>query len=268
MSALSPLQAALFGLVEGLTEFLPISSTGHLILLGSALGLDDERTKTFEVVIQLGAILAVVWFFRARFLDVARRAADPSTRRFVLNLALAFLPAAVLGFLFHHAIKALLFRPLTVALALILGGLAILLIEARRPRLRVAEVEGMPPSLALGIGLAQCLALVPGVSRSGATILGGYALGVSRTAATEFSFFLAVPTMLCATGYDLFANRAALSSSDLPAFLVGFAVAFVSALLVVRALVRFVAHNTFRSFAWYRIVLGLVTLWWSLAQAS
>jgi undecaprenyl-diphosphatase len=268
MSALSPLQAALFGLVEGITEFLPISSTGHLILLGSALGLDDEGTKTFEVVIQLGAILAVVWIYRARFLDLLRRAADPSIRRFVLNLALAFLPAAVLGFLFHHAIKALLFRPLTVALALILGGVAILLIEARKPRTRVAEVDGLSPPLALGIGLAQCLSLVPGVSRSGATILGGFALGVSRTAATEFSFFLAVPTMLCATVYDLFANRAALSASDLPAFVVGFAVAFVSALLVIRALVRFVAQNSFRSFAWYRIALGLVTLGWSLANAS
>ena len=186
----------------------------------------------------------------------------------MLNLALAFLPAALLGFLFHSQIKELLFRPLTVALALVLGGGAILLIEARRPRVRVGASEALTPGLALSIGLAQCLALVPGVSRSGATILGGYALGVSRPAATEFSFFLAVPTMLAATGYDLFKSRAALSTSDLPVFLVGFAVAFVSALVVVRWLVRFVAAHTFRGFAWYRIALGLVVLGWSVSALA
>jgi undecaprenyl-diphosphatase len=254
-------KAALLGLVEGATEFIPVSSTGHLILASDWLGLVDERAKTFDIFIQLGAILAIVWIYRERLVRTmadARR--DPISRSFLLNLIVAFLPAAVVGFLTHDWIKSKLFNPGVVAIALIVGGLIILLIERWPPKSRVHHVAGIPPGLALGIGLAQVLALIPGTSRSGATIMGGYALGLSRTAATEFSFFLAIPTMLAATTYDLLKSWSVLAATDIPMFAVGFIVSFVSAVVVVKAFLTFVSNHTFSVFAWYRIALGVVLL--------
>jgi undecaprenyl-diphosphatase len=255
------LKAALLGLVEGATEFIPVSSTGHLILASDWLGLVDERAKTFDIFIQLGAILAILWIYRER---LARSGADagkdPVSRRFLLNLIVAFLPAAVVGFLTHDWIKRELFNAGVVAVALIVGGIVILLIERWRPRSTVHDVGLVPSRLALGIGIAQVLALVPGTSRSGATIMGGYALGLSRTAATEFSFFLAIPTMLAATSYDLLKSWSVLSVTDIPMFAVGFIVSFVSAVIVVKAFLTYVSNHTFSVFAWYRIVLGLALL--------
>ena len=253
--------AAVQGVVEGITEFLPVSSTGHLILSGHLLGFEDDRAKTFDIFIQLGAILAIVWIYRQRFLEVARTVSrEPASRLFVTNLALGFLPAGVFGFLLHHWIKAHLFSTVTVAWALLVGGVLILLIERWQPTVRVADARDLPPRTALGIGLAQTLALFPGVSRSAATILGGYSLGLSRTAATEFSFFLAVPTLAAAAGYDLLKSLPFLSAGDAPLFAVGFLVAFISAFVVVKAFLRYVAHHTFSVFAWYRIVLGTFLL--------
>ena len=250
------------GVVEGITEFLPVSSTGHLIISGHFLGFEDDRAKTFDIFIQLGAILAIVWIFRLRFGEVARTVArDAVSRRFVLNLALGFLPAGVLGLLLHRWIKAHLFSPVTVAWALLVGGVVILVMERWHPRERVADSRDLPPPTALAIGFAQTLALFPGVSRSAATILGGYALGLSRTAATEFSFFLAVPTLGAAAGYDLLKGLPSLSSADVPLFAVGFVVAFASAFVVVKAFLRYVAHHSFTAFAWYRIVVGAALLW-------
>lgn len=255
------LKAALLGLVEGATEFIPVSSTGHLILASEWLGLVDERAKTFDIFIQLGAILAIVWIYRERLAGSLRDARqDQDSRRFLLNLSLAFLPAAAVGFLTHGWIKARLFNPGVVAIALIAGGVIILLIERWPPRAKVQHVLGIPPRLALGIGLAQVLSLIPGTSRSGATIMGGYALGLSRTAATEFSFFLAIPTMLAATTYDLLKSWSVLTAADVPMFAVGFIVSFVSAVIVVKAFLSYVSNHTFSVFAWYRIVLGIVLL--------
>ena len=254
-------KAALLGLVEGATEFIPVSSTGHLILASDWLGLVDERAKTFDIFIQLGAILAIVWIYRvrlARWVGDART--DPGSRRFLLNVILAFLPAAIVGFLAHEWIKSRLFNPDVVAVALIAGGVVILLIERWPPKSRVHDVAGIPPRLALGIGMAQVLSLIPGTSRSGATIMGGYALGLSRTAATEFSFFLAIPTMLAATTYDLLKSWSVLGVTDIPMFAVGFIVSFVSAVVVVKAFLTYVSNHTFRVFAWYRIALGVVLL--------
>jgi undecaprenyl-diphosphatase len=253
--------AALLGLVEGVTEFIPVSSTGHLILAGHWLGQEGESAKTFDIFIQLGAILAIVWLYRTRLVHalVAARRDEPS-RRFLLNLVVAFLPAAVVGFLAHDWIKERLFTPLVVALALIVGGLLILLIEWLDPAERVSEVLDVRPGTALGIGLAQVLSLIPGTSRSGATIMGGYALGLSRRAATEFSFFLSIPVMFAATLYDLFKSRGALSGADAPVFAVGFVVAFVSALVVVKSFLRYVSHHSFAAFAWYRLALGVLLL--------
>jgi undecaprenyl-diphosphatase len=255
------LTAALLGLVEGVTEFIPVSSTGHLILASHWLGENDEAAKTFEIFIQLGAILAIVWLYRARLMHalLAARREEPS-RRLLVNLAIAFLPAAVVGFLFHDWIKQRLFTPLVVALALVVGGILILVIERLRPVERVPEVDALGPGTALGIGLAQVLSLVPGTSRSGATIMGGYALGLSRRAATEFSFFLSIPVMFAATLFDLLKSRGALSAADAPAFAVGFVTAFVSALIVVKAFLGYVSHHSFSAFAWYRIALGLLLL--------
>jgi undecaprenyl-diphosphatase len=255
------LKAALLGLVEGATEFIPVSSTGHLILASDWLGLVDERAKTFDIFIQLGAILAIVWIYRvrlARWVGDART--DPGSRRFLLNVILAFLPAAIVGFLAHEWIKSRLFNPDVVAVALIAGGVVILLIERWPPKSRVHDVAGIPPRLALGIGMAQVLSLIPGTSRSGATIMGGYALGLSRTAATEFSFFLAIPTMLAATMYDLLKSWSVLAVTDIPMFAVGFIVSFVSAVVVVKAFLTYVSNHTFRVFAWYRIAIGVVLL--------
>jgi undecaprenyl-diphosphatase len=258
------LKAAILGLVEGVTEFIPVSSTGHLIIAGDLLGFTGERAKTFEIFIQLGAIFAVVWLYRALFVRVARNLGrSVESRRFVVNLALGFLPAAVVGLATHKWIKAHLFTVPTVAGALVVGGLAILAIERTRPTARVSSVDALGPRTAFGIGVAQVLSLFPGVSRSGATILGGYLLGLTRTAATEFSFFLAIPVMFAATLLDLVSSRDALGRADIPVFAVGFLVSFLSAVVVVRAFLGFVARRDFTIFAWYRILAGVVLLiWW------
>jgi undecaprenyl-diphosphatase len=256
------LKAAILGLVEGATEFIPVSSTGHLIVVSDWLNLVDERSKTFDVFIQLGAILAIVWLYRARLSQAILSAReDPRSRRFMGNLLIAFLPAALVGVLAHYWIKAHLFNPTVVAVALVVGGILILLIERWAPVPRVNDVTEVPPRTALGIGLAQVLSLVPGTSRSGATILGGYALGLSRVAATEFSFFLAIPVMLAATLYDLVKSWSGLVPTDLPMFAVGFFVSFLSAVIVVRAFLAYVSGHNFNAFAWYRIAFGAVLLW-------
>jgi undecaprenyl-diphosphatase len=256
------LKAAILGLVEGATEFIPVSSTGHLIVVSDWLGLVDERAKTFDIFIQLGAILAIVWLYRARLIrSLLAARSDVASRRFLGNLFIAFLPAALVGFLFHSWIKDRLFNTTIVAAALVAGGVIILLIERWPPRARVTDVNEISARTALGIGLAQVLSLIPGTSRSGATIMGGYALGLSRTAATEFSFFLAVPVMLAATTYDLAKSWSVLASSDIAMFAIGFIVSFLSAIVVVRAFLSFVSHHSFRVFAWYRIVFGALLLW-------
>lgn len=254
-------KAALLGLIEGVTEFIPVSSTGHLILASHWLGETGEAAKTFDIFIQLGAILAIVWLYRARLTHAVLAArSEPASRRLLVNLVLAFLPAAIVGFVAHDWIKARLFTPVVVATALVVGGLLILLIERLRPRETFADVVEVPPSTALGIGVAQVLSLIPGTSRSGATIMGGFALGLSRRAATEFSFFLSIPVMFAATLYDLLKSRGALGAADLPAFAVGFAVSFVSAVIVVKAFLGYVSRHSFSVFAWYRIALGAVIL--------
>lgn len=261
MGAEPLLKAALLGLVEGVTEFIPVSSTGHLILASHWLGENGDAAKTFEIFIQLGAILAIVWLYRERLTHalVAAKRDEPS-RRLLLNLFIAFLPAALVGFLAHDWIKQRLFTPLVVALALVAGGILILVIERLRPAERTPDVLTLRPPTALGIGLAQVLSLIPGTSRSGATIMGGYALGLSRRAATEFSFFLSIPVMFAATLFDLLKSRGALSAADAPAFAVGFVTAFVSALIVVKAFLGYVSRHSFAAFAWYRIALGLLLL--------
>jgi undecaprenyl-diphosphatase len=265
MTAFDFLVAAILGLVEGLTEFLPVSSTGHLIVAGSLLNFTGERAKLFEIVIQAGAIVAVCWEYRARLFAVARGLPrERAAQRFVLNLLIAFLPAAVLGLAFGSAIKARLFAPVPVAGAFIAGALVILWAErrqrARPDSIRIRSVDELSWADALKIGFAQAFALIPGTSRSGATIIGGMLFGLSRQAATEFSFFLAIPTLFAATGYDLVKNRHLLSTGDLSMIAVGFAVAFVSAFFTIRALLRYVAHHDFVPFAWYRIAFGLVIL--------
>lgn len=254
------LKALILGIVEGLTEFLPISSTGHLILAGDLLDFNDERGKLFEIVIQFGAILAVVWEYRARLGRVAGGLlrGEVAAQRFILNLFIAFLPLAVLGLLFGKAIKAHLFNPLAVATTFILGALVILWAEKRQHRIRVDSVEDMRPGDALKLGIAQAFALIPGTSRSGATIIGGLLFGLSRQAATEFSFFLAIPTLGAATAYQLYKERALLSADDLGMWAVGFVSAFVSAFLCVRWLLRYISSHDFTIFAWYRIVFGVV----------
>lgn len=255
------LKALLLGIVEGLTEFLPVSSTGHLIVVGDLLNFNNDKGKVFEIVIQLAAILAVCWEYRARFSSVLRDlTTEPWARRFVVNLFLAFLPAAVLGLLFHDAIKRVLFNPLSVALALIVGGILILWIERRPHTATILDVDDMRWRDALKVGFAQALALIPGTSRAGATIIGGLYFGMTRKAATEFSFFLAVPTMFAAVFYDVYKNRALLSMADAGLFAVGSAAAFVSAFLAVRGLLRYISHHDFGAFAWYRIAFGMVIL--------
>ena len=259
------LTALLLGIVEGLTEFLPISSTGHLIVAGSLLGYTGDKAKVFQIAIQAGAILAVCWEFRARLMTVARGIfRDPRANRFVANLAIAFLPAALLGLAFGSLIKAGLFAPVPVAIAFVVGALVILWAERRqrtRPdTVRIDDVDAMRWTDALKIGCAQAFALIPGTSRSGATIIGGMLFGLSRRAATEFSFFLAIPTLFAACIYDTVKHRHLLSVADLPTFGVGFAAAFVSAFLCVRWLLRYVSHHDFTPFAWYRIVFGIVIL--------
>lgn len=260
------LHALILGAVEGFTEFLPVSSTGHLILAGDLLDFNDERGKLFEIVIQTGAILAVCWEYRAKFGAVLRGLpADRAARRFALNLAVAFMPLALLGLAFGKAVKAHLFRPLPVALAFILGGLVILWAERRRHVVRVESVDDLTWQDALKLGLAQAFALIPGTSRSGATIIGGLLFGLSRKAATEFSFFLAVPTLFAATAYQLWKERHLLSADDLGMWAVGFVSAFLSAFVCVRWLLRYIASHDFGLFAWYRILFGLVVLGTSYA---
>lgn len=254
-------KALLLGVVEGLTEFLPISSTGHLILVGDLLDFNDARGKLFEIVIQTGAILAVCWEYRVKLLSVAcglRR--EPGARRFVLNLAIAFLPLAILGLIFGDTIKAHLFQPVPVALAFILGGVFILWAERRTHTIHVQSVDDLTWRDALKLGFAQALALIPGTSRSGATIIGGLFFGLSRKAATEFSFFLAIPTLFVAGAYELWNERALLSFDDLGMWAIGFVSAFFSAFLCVRWLLRYISNHDFTVFAWYRIIFGLVVL--------
>jgi undecaprenyl-diphosphatase len=265
MSDPSFLTAAILGLVEGLTEFLPVSSTGHLIVAGSLLDYTGDKAKLFEIVIQAGAILAVCWEYRVKLTTVAAGIfRDRAAQRFVLNLLVAFLPAAILGLAFGGAIKASLFAPVPVAAAFIVGAFVILWAERRQranPRtIRIEHVDDMRWPDALKVGIAQAFALIPGTSRSGATIIGGMLFGLSRTAATEFSFFLAIPTLFAATGYEFVKNRHLLGGSDLSMLGVGFITAFVSAFFVVRGLLRYVAHHDFVPFAWYRIAFGVVIL--------
>jgi undecaprenyl-diphosphatase len=256
--------ALLLGVVEGLTEFLPISSTGHLIIVSDWLGLNDEKGKVFDIVIQLGAILAVCWEYRARFARAfSGLARDPVQQRFAANLFVAFLPAAIVGLAFQSHIKKFLFNPVSVAIALIVGALVIFAVERwykRHGAPRVTNVDDMDWKDALKVGLAQCLSLIPGTSRSGATIMGGMVFGLSRQVATEFSFFLAVPIMFAATGYQMVKYRALFTASDLAPFAMGFVVSFVFALIAVKALIRYVAHHDFNAFAWYRIALGALVL--------
>ena len=255
------LKALILGIVEGLTEFLPISSTGHLILAGDLLDFNDDRGKLFEIVIQSGAILAVVWEYRERLLAVARGAfSDKAAQKFILNLFVAFLPLAILGLAFGKVIKANLFNPITVATTFILGAFVILWAERREHKIRVQTVEDMNLVDALKMGIAQAFVLIPGTSRSGATIIGGLLFGLSRKAATEFSFFLAIPTLGAATVYQLYKERALLSFDDIGMWVVGFISAFISAFLCVRWLLRFISSHDFTPFAWYRIFFGIVVL--------
>jgi len=261
MDVILLLKALILGIVEGLTEFLPISSTGHLILAGDLLNFNDDRGKLFEIVIQSGAILAVVWEYRVRIAGVlSGLGRDRLANRLVLNLGIAFMPLAVLGLLFKKAIEANLFKPVPVALAFIIGAFFILWAEKREHKIRVETVDDMTPIDALKLGLAQAAALIPGTSRSGATIIGGLLFGLSRKAATEFSFFLAIPTLFAATAYQLFKERALLNANDLGMWVVGFIAAFISAFLCVRWLLRYVSSHDFTPFAWYRIVFGVVVL--------
>ena len=246
------LKAFILGIVEGLTEFLPVSSTGHLILAADLLDFRGERAGVFNLAIQTGAMLAVVWEYRARFFRV-----DLQLYR---NLLVAFIPAAVLGLAFGSLIKNYLFKPVPVALAFIVGGLIILFVEKKKNAFRVESTQAMTWLDALKVGFAQCFALIPGTSRSGATIIGGMLFGLSRKAATEFSFFLAVPTLIAAGAYDLWKNRVLFSGADVPLFAVGLATSFVTAWLVIRWLIRYVATHDFKPFAWYRIAFGLVVL--------
>lgn len=253
--------AILLGVIEGLTEFLPISSTGHLILADRLLGLEGPESKLFDIVIQLGAILAVCWVYRERlFGAVLGLASEPPAQRFVVNVVIAFLPAAIAGVFLYRIIKEVLFSPWVVAVSLIVGGFLILLIERMRPRPWIHDVETMSPATALGIGCCQILAMIPGVSRAGATIMGALMMRVDRPAATEFSFFLAIPTMLGATVYDLYKNRAILSFDNGLLIAVGFVVAFIAAMFVVRRLVDFISRHGFGPFAWYRIIVGAIAL--------
>ena len=258
------IQVIIMGIVEGLTEFLPISSTGHLILAGSLLNFTGEKVKVFEIVIQAGAMLAVCWEYRVRIFKVIWNfRSDVLARRFVLNLFVAFLPAVVLGLAFGKFIKAHLFKPVPVALAFIVGALVILLVERsnrRKLSSRVDTVEDMSLLDAFKIGCAQCFALIPGTSRSGASIIGAMAFGLSRQAATEFSFFLAIPTLFGATVYSLYKERALLSVADLPMFGLGALAAFISAFICVRWLLRYISTHDFMIFVWYRIVFGLFVL--------
>lgn len=279
------IKAFFLGIIEGLTEFIPVSSTGHLIIIGDWINFTSSSGKVFEVVIQLGAILAVMWIFRVRLVQLIRGALTgvPTEVAFARNLIIAFLPAAVIGAIFIGVIKKVLYYPGIVAVTLVLGGLIMLWVERRVPhtegdmpgaaddsasdeRATAHTLEQISWKQALGVGVAQCVAMIPGVSRSGATIIGGMIGGIQRKTATEFSFFLAMPTMVGAAAYDMYRNFGLLSQQDFSAIAVGFIAAFLSALLVVRAVLRFVANHTYRVFAWYRIALGIVVAAWLTLQ--
>ena len=260
MDILLLVKAFILGIVEGLTEFLPVSSTGHLIIVGDLLNFNDEKGKIFEIVIQFGAILGVVWDYRVRVGRLITGIGNRHEQGFILNLFIAFLPAAIVGLLLHKKITTYLFNPITVAGALIVGGVLILIIERMPLRVRVNSMEDLSPLDALKIGFAQVFSLFPGVSRAGATIMGGLLTGLSRTAATEFSFLLAMPVMFAATFYELLGNLKLLHAQDIPLFAVGFVMSFITALVVVKAFLKFVSRHDFTSFALYRIVFGVLVL--------
>lgn len=257
----SAFQAIILGVVEGLTEFLPISSTGHQIIVADLIDFGGERAMAFNIIIQLGAILAVVWEFRSKIFQVVQGLpTQPKARRFTANLLIAFMPAVVLGVLFADLIHEYLFNPITVAVALVVGGVIMLWAEQRDNRIAVEHVDDMRWSHALKVGLVQCLAMIPGTSRSGSTIIGGLLFGLSRQAATEFSFFLAMPTMVGAAVYSGYKYRDLFQPADLPVFAIGFVVSFIFAMIAVRALLKFIAHHSYAVFAWYRIAFGLLIL--------
>ncbi|TFZ02254.1 undecaprenyl-diphosphate phosphatase [Ramlibacter henchirensis] len=262
MEAVLLAKAAIMGVVEGLTEFLPISSTGHLILAGALLGFDDEKAKVFDIAIQTGAILAVIIVYWQKIsTTVAALPTQDQARRFSLNVLIAFVPAVLLGLVLGKAIKENLFTPAVVASTFILGGLVILWAERRQQAsVRIADVDQMSALDAIKVGLVQCVAMIPGTSRSGATIIGGMLLGLSRKAATDFSFYLAIPTLIGAGAYSLYKDRGLLSAQDLPMFSVGLVFSFVSAWACVRWLLRYISSHSFTPFAWYRIAFGIVVL--------
>ncbi|SEE29001.1 undecaprenyl-diphosphatase [Pseudomonas coleopterorum] len=269
------MQALILGIVEGLTEFLPISSTGHQIIVADLIGFGGERAMAFNIIIQLGAILAVVWEFRRKILEVITGLpTQRNAQRFTLNLFIGFLPAVVLGVIFADKIHEYLFNPITVAVALVLGGFIMLWAEKREHAVRVHHVDDMRWSDALKVGFAQCLAMIPGTSRSGSTIIGGLLFGLSRKTATEFSFFLAMPTMVGAAVYSGYKFHHLFQPADFPVFALGFVVSFIFAMIAVRGLLKFIATHSYAVFAWYRIAFGLIILatwqfgWidWSSAQ--
>ncbi|PAU63102.1 undecaprenyl-diphosphate phosphatase [Pseudomonas indica] len=254
-------QALILGIVEGLTEFLPVSSTGHQIIVADLIGFGGERAKAFNIIIQLGAILAVIWEYRRKILDVViGLPTERQAQRFTVNLMVAFFPAVVLGVTFADLIQHYLFNPITVAAALVVGGVIMLWAERREHRVRAETVDDMHWQDALKVGCAQCLALIPGTSRSGATIIGGLLFGLSRKAATEFSFFLAMPTMVGAAVYSGYKHRELFQPGDFGVFAIGFVTAFIFAMLAVRALLKFIGSHSYATFAWYRIAFGLLIL--------
>lgn len=254
-------QALILGIVEGLTEFLPISSTGHQIIVADLLDFGGERAMAFNIIIQLGAILAVVWEFRRKILDVVMGLpTQPKAQRFTINLLIAFLPAVVLGVIFADLIHAYLFNPITVATALVVGGLIMLWAERRQHQVHAETVDDITWKDALKVGCAQCLAMIPGTSRSGSTIIGGLLFGLSRKTATEFSFFLAMPTMVGAAVYSGYKYRHLFQPDDFPVFAIGFVTAFVFAMIAVKGLLKFIASHSYAAFAWYRIAFGLLIL--------
>lgn len=259
------LKTIILGIIEGVTEFLPVSSTGHLILAGDVLVFTGERAKVFEIFIQLGAILSVVWLYRARLASIIRGIGTSKANDFLIKIFLAFLPSAIVGLLAHSYIKHYLFNPITVAIALVGGGIAIIFIEKAIKKPQVLDIDTISYKLALGVGLFQVLSLFPGVSRAGATIMGGLILSLERRVAAEFSFFLAIPTMFAAASFDLLKGIKYLEPTDLPIFALGFVTAFVSAILVIKVFLRYIARNNFLPFGYYRIVFGIVALLYYLS---
>ncbi|MDY7066789.1 Undecaprenyl-diphosphatase [Pseudomonas extremaustralis] len=261
MDLWTAIQALILGVVEGLTEFLPISSTGHQIIVADLLDFGGERAMAFNIIIQLGAILAVVWEFRRKILDVVTGLpTQRNAQRFTLNLLIAFLPAVVLGVIFADLIHHYLFNPITVATALVVGGVVMLWAERRQHEVHAESVDEITWKDALKVGFAQCLAMIPGTSRSGSTIIGGLLFGLSRKTATEFSFFLAMPTMVGAAVYSGYKYRDLFQPADLPVFAIGFVTSFIFAMIAVKGLLKFIASHSYAAFAWYRIAFGLLIL--------